>query len=113
MNFSLVIFCIYLYFDFLIYCTFVTGVERYFFKPLFFLYILSGYYIYTYIFQKGFLSKIVAIVSIAIFSLPYAVAGIPTILNYPKLHNEQLGLVNYLKGNGLKHGYATFWNAPS
>ena len=111
MNFSLVIFCIYLYFDFLIYCTFVTGVERYFFKPLFFLYILSGYYIYTYIFQKGFLSKIVAIVSIAIFSLPYAVAGIPTILNYPKLHNEQLGLVNYLKGNGLKHGYATFWNA--
>lgn len=111
MNFSLVIFCIYLYFDFLIYCTFVTGVERYFFKPLFFLYILSGYYIYTYIFQKGFLSKIVAIVSIAIFSLPYAVAGIPNILNYPKLHNEQLGLVNYLKGNGLKHGYATFWNA--
>lgn len=110
MNFSLVIFCIYLYFDFLIYCT-VAGTERYFFKPLFFLYILSGYYIYTYIFQKGFLSKIVAIVSIAIFSLPYAVAGIPTILNYPKLHNEQLGLVNYLKGNGLKHGYATFWNA--
>lgn len=110
MNFSLVIFCIYLYFDFLIYCT-VAGTERYFFKPLFFLYILSGYYIYTYIFQKGFLSKIVAIVSIAIFSLPYAVAGIPNILNYPKLHNEQLGLVNYLKGNGLKHGYATFWNA--
>ncbi len=110
MNFSLVIFCIYLYFDFLIYCT-VADTERYFFKPLFFLYILSGYYIYTYIFQKGFLSKIVAIVSIAIFSLPYAVAGIPTILNYPKLHNEQLGLVNYLKGNGLKHGYATFWNA--
>lgn len=110
MNFSLVIFCIYLYFDFLIYCTSV-GAERYFFKPLFFLYILSGYYIYTYIFQKGFLSKIVAIVSIAIFSLPYAVAGIPTILNYPKIHNEQLGLVNYLKGNGLKHGYATFWNA--
>lgn len=110
MNFSLVIFCIYLYFDFLIYCT-VADTERYFFKPLFFLYILSGYYIYTYIFQKGFLSKIVAIVSIAIFSLPYAVAGIPNILNYPKLHNEQLGLVNYLKGNGLKHGYATFWNA--
>ncbi len=110
MNFSLVTFGIYLYFDFLIYCTLV-GAERYFFKPLFFLYILSGYYIYTYIFQKGFLSKIVAIVSIAIFSLPYTVAGIPTILNYQKLHNEQLGLVNYLKGNGLKHGYATFWNA--
>lgn len=112
MNFSLSIFAIFFYFDFTIY-SYNTDLHRYFFKPLIFLWILAAYYIYTYVMSKGFLIKIAALSIVGMFSLPYMLAGIPQLIQYPELHTEQLALMSYLQEHGLKHGYATFWNAGS
>ena len=110
MHFGLLVNAIHLYFIFANYCL-NLGEIRYFFRPMMFLWLLAAYYIDTYILSKGFLPKAVAMVAIAAFSLPYMLAGIPQLVQYPQAREEQMSLVNFLKDHDLKHGYATFWNA--
>lgn len=110
MDISLAIFAIFVYLDFTAYCH-TPGAERYFFVPYIFLIYLASYYIYTYILAQGIVIKVVVITLLATFSLPNMLAAIPQVAHYPQAQVAQLGLVNFLKANGLKHGYATFWNA--
>lgn len=110
MNFLLMVFVICVYFDFTIYGSDISA-NRYFYRPLCCVYLLSGYYIYTYIFQKGIIVKTVSLLAIALFSLPYMLAGLPTSIRYPQLHASQTAVADYLRDNGLKQGYASFWNA--
>lgn len=110
MNVSLIACAIILYFDVTTY--FITeGMDRYFFRPLMLMIFLASYYIYTYIFSQGVLAKVAVIVLLAAFSLPNMLASIPQVIHYPQARAAQLGLVNFLEDNDLKHGYATFWNA--
>ena len=110
MLYSLIICVIFLFFDFFVYCQ-TDGTERYFFKPLIFIWILASYYLYTYFFTQGVMAKTIGIIVIAVFSLPNMLLVIPQVFHYSQDRREQLGLVNYLKENDLKYGYATFWNA--
>jgi len=110
MHFGLLVNAIHLYFIFTNYCLNI-GEIRYFFRPMMFLWLLAAYYIDTYVLTRGFLPKAVAVAAIAVFSLPYMLAGIPQLVQYPQAREEQMGVVNFLKDHDLKHGYATFWNA--
>lgn len=109
MNMSLFIFAIYGYFDFTIYCQ--GEAYRYVFIPWMFLIFLASYYIYTYIFSQGVVMKAISILCVAAFSLPNMLVAVPQVAHYSEAREAQLGLVEFLKDNDLKHGYATFWNA--
>lgn len=110
MLFGLFVNAIHLYFIFVCY-SFYIGNNRYLFRPMMFLWFLAAYYIYTYVLSREFLVKNLAIVAVAVFSLPYMLASIPQVAQYPQGRVNQMGLVNFLKEHNLKHGYATFWNA--
>ena len=110
MHFALVVNAIHLYLIFTHYCL-NLGEIRYLFRPMMFLWLLAAYYIYKYILKKGFLLKIVAAAAILAFSVPYMLPGLLHVAHYPQNREHQLGLVNFLKEQGLEHGYATFWNA--
>lgn len=110
MDMSLVAWAIILYFDATIY--FISpGVDRYFFRPWMLMIFLAAYYIYTYIFSQEVLAKAAVVIFLAAFSLPNMLLSIPQVVQYPQSRTAQLGLVNFLKANDLKHGYATYWNA--
>lgn len=109
-GFAFGIFGIYMFFDFFVYCLGDAN-HRYTVLPLVFLYIVSAYYIWEEIFNKGFLTKCIVIISVCLICLPNNLVVIPTIMDYPVLIEQKKGLANFLKTNNLERGYATFWNA--
>lgn len=109
-GFALTIFAVYLYFDFVEYCK-LDGAERYLYKPLVFLYMLSSYYMEKYLLNRNIVRRVLAIAAVVFFSVPHALYNLPQVASYSQAREAQLGLVNYLEDNGLKHGYATFWHA--
>lgn len=109
-NYAICIWFIYVYFDLFVYSVDADN-NRYFFKPLMFIYMIAAYYIQKYIWHKGAVAKACVIGGICLFSLPYTLSGLGQLPQYPQRFAEEKALVSCLKENNLTHGYATFWNA--
>ena len=112
-NYSITIFALFIYFDIFVYSS-VDIYDRYFYKPLVFIWILASYCIYSKLQENAnVVNVLVTAAAISAFSFPYMLSELPTTIHFSQQKETQMGLVNFLKSNGLEYGYATFWNAGS
>lgn len=98
------------YFNFAIYSKYL-GYIRYLYKALIPLYLLSSYYYYEFYRKKGFIPKILLLLTVLCYTLPSNLAYAVKDLKYTSLHQEQTTLTDYLQEQNLTYGYGTFWHA--
>lgn len=89
----------------------ISGIYRYFFRPLMLIWLLAAYYVSKYVLTKGFFVKVITIIFLGVYAFIGVVPNVPLIPQYPEGRARQTALVDFLRENDLKYGYATYWNA--
>lgn len=85
--------------------------SRYVITSIFLMFLLSSYYIYKYLFNKGELLRNILVFAIFIFSMSSFYLILQTSKDYQSNMSEMKSTVNFLKDKDLIYGYATYWNA--
>ncbi len=86
--------------------------SRYWFPIEFMLLFLSAHYIYKYILSKRrALGALVISCVIAVCVAPATYGKLTSFIGYKEQMSDKTAIVDFLKGNELDRGYATYWNA--